>query len=205
MIIEENFRLRLLEQQDLFWLKKLRENPVINEYLGTFCLLNDFRQENWFNNLQNDEKRCYMVFEKQNLTNCSGNNLNEENIDNFNNFPLPPADMIDKLGIVRISNIDLINRSMCVGGDIDPRFQGNKYAKIMYKLIFKYGFECMNMHRLYLYVLEDNIKARNCYEKVGFITEGMQREAIFNNGKYKNYLIMSILKSEYQAKYGKVT
>ena len=188
MIIEENFRLRLLEKQDLFWLKKLRENPVINEYLGTFCLLNDFRQENWFNNLQNDEKRCYMVFEKQNLTNYSDNNSNTE------------ENMIDKLGIVRISNIDLINRSMCVGGDIDPRFQGNKYAKIMYKLIFKYGFKCMNMHRLYLYVLEDNIKARNCYEKVGFITEGMQREAIFNNGKYKNYLIMSILKSEYQEK-----
>ncbi len=173
MLKNNNFVLRLVEEDDLVWVKTLRENPDTNKFLGTFCLLNDSMQKTWFNSLQSDKSKCYMIFEK------------------FNDISN------EKIGMVRITEIDLINKSMCVGGDIDPKHRGNGYAKEMFKLIFKYGFDYMNMNRLYLYVLEDNNVAKSLYKKMGFTYEGVQREAIFSEGKYKDYEMMSILKREY--------
>ena len=51
--------------------------------------------------------------------------------------------------------------------------------------------------------LEDNIIARNLYEKVGFVHEGTKRNARYKNGKFVNMLIYSILKDEYIMKHVK--
>ena len=178
MIIYQDFRLRSVERGDLAWLKNLREDPSVSSRLGTFCLLNNERQERWFSALQTDTTKCYMIFEKR------------ESNSSF-----------VKLGMVRITEIDLINRSMCVGGDMVQEHRGKGYAKQMYQLIFQYGFNHMNMHRLYLFVLEDNAVAKGLYQKMGFQLEGVQRDAIYSNGTYKNYEMMSLLESEYRKLY----
>ncbi len=188
MIQNDGFRLRLIEKEDLNWLKELRQDENVNKFLGTFCLLNDTKQQKWFEGLISDSKRCYMAFEMTKTDSSSS-------AGNFENVTV--------LGCARITDIDLINRSMCVGGDIFPKFQSKGYAKELYRLIFKYGFDYMNMHRLYLYVLEDNERAISLYEKMGFIYEGTWRESILRDGKYKNYNIMSLLEQEYREKYGK--
>ena len=66
MLKNNNFVLRLVEEDDLVWVKTLRENPDTNKFLGTFCLLNDSMQKTWFNSLQSDKSKCYMIFEKFN-------------------------------------------------------------------------------------------------------------------------------------------
>jgi RimJ/RimL family protein N-acetyltransferase len=53
------------------------------------------------------------------------------------------------------------------------------------------------MNRLYLLVLESNTIARALYDKVGLKTEGIQRKAVYKNGKYEDYIMMSILQEEY--------
>jgi RimJ/RimL family protein N-acetyltransferase len=45
--------------------------------------------------------------------------------------------------------------------------------------------------------LDTNKIAISMYRKHGFLVEGIQREAIFRNGVYVNYNMMSILRSEY--------
>ena len=52
------------------------------------------------------------------------------------------------------------------------------------------------MNRLWLSVLEYNLRAINLYKKIGFTQEGVSREAIFKNGKFENYVMMSLLKSD---------
>jgi len=42
--------------------------------------------------------------------------------------------------------------------------------------------------------------AKRLYEKVGFKEEGIMREAIFRNGVYHDYVVMSILEDEYRDK-----
>ncbi len=85
---------------------------------------------------------------------------------------------------------------MGVGGDICVNFRGKGYGKIMYALIFKLGFEIMGLHRLWLSVIEYNTVARNLYNSIGFVETGLQREAIYKDGVYYNYVYMDIIRGE---------
>jgi RimJ/RimL family protein N-acetyltransferase len=45
-----------------------------------------------------------------------------------------------------------------------------------------------------LEVLDENARARRCYEKVGFRYEGTRWQAIFSAGRYHDAHLMSILR-----------
>ena len=173
MLVKNNYRLRAVEKTDLAFLKNLRTNPETHHYLGTFAFLNDAGQENWFNSLQSRKDSQFLMFDFQDGDNWT------------------------TIGMVRLSEIDHINKSVCVGGDIDPAYRGAGHARAMYDLLLDLGFNYLNMHRLWLLVLRYNERAINLYKKVGFIEEGCQRQAIYRNGTYHDYLMMSQLKSEY--------
>jgi RimJ/RimL family protein N-acetyltransferase len=64
-------------------------------------------------------------------------------------------------------------------------------------LILKYAFHELNLNRIFLTVREDNINAIKLYKKVGFKEEGLLRQQVYNNNKYINMIIMSILKDEF--------
>lgn len=174
MLINDHYRLRLIEETDLTFLKNLRESPETSQYLGSFCMLNMARQKKWFEGLQNDSSKLFLMFEQFQESDWQA------------------------IGMVRISDIDLINRSMCVGGDICPEFRGKGHAPKMYDLIFRLGFDYYNMNRLWLLVLENNEPAKNLYKKMGFFNEGVQRQAIFKEGQYQDYIMMSLLRGEYE-------
>lgn len=59
------------------------------------------------------------------------------------------------------------------------------------------AFEELNLHRVDLRVLEYNKRAIKCYEKCGFIKEGVEREGALIEGKYETDVFMSILDREY--------
>jgi RimJ/RimL family protein N-acetyltransferase len=46
--------------------------------------------------------------------------------------------------------------------------------------------------------LEYNRRAIRCYEKCGFIKEGLDREGALIEGQYETDIYMGILKNEYQ-------
>ncbi len=82
-------------------------------------------------------------------------------------------------------------------------FIGNKqywdhgYGTQVMRLMLHYGFNGLNLHRIYLHVFESNKRGIRAYEKAGFVLEGRLREARFKNGKYIDILIMSILHDEW--------
>ena len=74
--------------------------------------------------------------------------------------------------------------------------KGQGYGEATLRLIKKWSFEVKKVNRLWLDVKGHNT-ANKLYEKIGFVQEGILREAIkFNNG-YEPLIIMSILSSEY--------
>ena len=170
MIYNGEFRLRLADKKDLPFITKLRTSPDVQEQLGTYLITNETKQERWLEALQNDKENMYMILE-------------------FNGTPV---------GEVRINDIDYINRSICVGGDISEEYRGNGYGQEMYNLIFKLGFDILGMHRICLLVSANNKRAIHLYEKMGFLQEGCQRQALLKNGKYVDFLMMSILEEEYR-------
>jgi RimJ/RimL family protein N-acetyltransferase len=167
----EGVAIRLIEATDLEKMLQLRRSPDVWMQLGDIIMVGLEEQRRWFESLIGDKKRCYYVL-------CT--------------------DEIDFIGIVRTDEIDYVNRSIRVGGDILPEYQGRGYGKKMYRLLLKYCFDYLNMHRAWLLVLETNTVARNLYQKVGFSEEGRMRQAIFRNGEYQDYVMMSLLRDEWK-------
>ncbi|MHA1706599.1 MAG: GNAT family N-acetyltransferase, partial [Promethearchaeota archaeon] len=66
------------------------------------------------------------------------------------------------------------------------------------KLLINHIFSNYEFERIELDVFEYNLRAIRCYEKIGFVKEGIKRNAIFKKGKYQNIVMMSILRSEWK-------
>jgi ribosomal protein S18 acetylase RimI-like enzyme len=63
--------------------------------------------------------------------------------------------------------------------------------------ILRFAFEQKRAHRLRLDVNEDNARARHVYRTVGFVEEGMLREADWFGDRYRSLVLMSMLDREY--------
>lgn len=100
-------------------------------------------------------------------------------------------------GFVSLTNINFPNRSAEFSIQLDSNATGRGLGTGATKLMLAHGFNNLNLHRIYLYVLQDNIVARNCFEKCGFEIEGLLRHVVFKDGKYKDQIIMSMLSEEY--------
>ena len=70
-------------------------------------------------------------------------------------------------------------------------------------LMLDYAFRQMNMNRVYLKVHADNARAVRCYEKCGFVREGILRQHAYFDGEYRDVICMGILRSEYEQKNAK--
>jgi RimJ/RimL family protein N-acetyltransferase len=57
----------------------------------------------------------------------------------------------------------------------------------------------LKLHRIDLRVLAFNQRAIACYEKCGFVREGVVREGVFIAGEWQSDVLMSILEHEYRS------
>ena len=72
------------------------------------------------------------------------------------------------------------------------------YGSEILKLVKKWCFEIHNANRLWLDVVEYNVRAQNLYKSQNFVCEGVLRECEKFENIYHSLIIMSILKKEYQ-------
>lgn len=64
--------------------------------------------------------------------------------------------------------------------------------------LLSFLFDRMNMHRIWLRVAESNKRAIRCYEKCGFVREGVLREDHFQDGKWRDSFLMAILAEDFR-------
>ncbi len=65
------------------------------------------------------------------------------------------------------------------------------------KLAINYGFEEMQLRKIYLAVYENNPAAKKIYEKLGFKLEGTLRKQIQLNNEYYDKYLMGLFKTEF--------
>lgn len=68
------------------------------------------------------------------------------------------------------------------------------------KLALEYGFDDLELNRIELTVDSENGRGRRCYEKCGFVEEGVLRQHRFVEGKFGDTVVMSVLRSEWEAR-----
>lgn len=98
------------------------------------------------------------------------------------------------VGSVYVRDIDETHRKAEYGifiGEDDARGKG--YGTAAAKLMIRYCFEELKLHRLFLRVYGDNARAIRSYEKAGFVREAYLRDDVFVDGEYKDIVLMGII------------
>ncbi len=178
MIFGDRIRLRGVEKEDLPLFVDWLNDPEVIEGLIFFQPLSYEEEMRWFENLANlpaSEHPLAIEIQEEKTWHMIGN--------------------------CGFHNISQINRSAEVGIFIGNKSVWNMgYGTETMQLLLKYGFECLNLNRISLVVYDDNLGAIRAYEKAGFVLEGRLRQAKYKHGRYGDELIMSVLRSEWDAK-----
>jgi len=105
------------------------------------------------------------------------------------------------IGATGLHQIDFKNRHAQFGIMIGAKGEwGKGYATEATSLIVGYGFDTLNLNRIWLHVYETNAAGIRAYEKVGFRKEGVLRQESYRDGRYHDTLLMGILREEWAAR-----
>ncbi len=117
-------------------------------------------------------------------------------------FKVIDEDSKEVIGHISLGQIDNINRSARIGKVLvgDTKMRGRSIGKHMMKAVLHIAFEELKLHRVTLGVYDFNTSAISCYEKIGFVKEGLLRESKKVGETYWNLWEMSMLEYEWRAK-----
>jgi len=108
------------------------------------------------------------------------------------------------IGIVSLMNSGLRHkhhRSSDIGIDIAEPYQGKGYGSEAIYWVPKWGFQTAGLHRIGIEAFSYNKGAIRLYEKLGFVPEGVKREALWHNGGWHDFVSYSLLEHEWRAKF----
>jgi RimJ/RimL family protein N-acetyltransferase len=163
--------LRAIERDDLSRCVHWLNNPTVLEFFGRYAPLSVATEERWFEEQRHDSSQRNFAID-----------LNGHHI-----------------GMGGFSHMQPRNRCAEVGLFIgEPKRWDQGLGTDALRTLVRFGFQEMNLHRIYLRVFAGNQRAVRCYTKIGFRSEGRWREAEYRHGRYHDLLWMSILHSEYQ-------
>ena len=103
------------------------------------------------------------------------------------------------VGQARLTMDDPNRRARYAVGIFDGALWDKGLGTEITQLVLKHAFEDLKLHRVDLRVLSFNERAIRCYEKCGFVKEGVEREGALIGGVWHTDIFMSILEHEYFA------
>ena len=72
------------------------------------------------------------------------------------------------------------------------------YGSDAVRLVLRYAFAELGLNRVELTTDEQNARAIRCYEKCGFVREGLLRQHRLIDGQFGNTLVMAVLKQDWR-------
>ena len=103
------------------------------------------------------------------------------------------------IGTCGLHHFDKHSRVCAFGITISDReYLGKGYGRDAVRVLLEYAFVHRNMHKVWLTVYADNERAIRSYKALGFVEEGLQKQQVWNQGRYKDWLYMGLLRSDWQ-------
>jgi len=177
MIYGERVRLRAIERSDIPTFVRWFNDPEVRRYLLMYAPMSATQEEKWFEDmLQRVQRREDFVFAVEARV----------------------GDEWVHIGNTGLHRINWKDRCAAFGIALGEKaYWDQGYGTDATRTMLRFAFEELNLHRVELEVLEENARARRCYEKAGFRHEGTRRQAIFSEGRYHDAHLMSILREEF--------
>jgi RimJ/RimL family protein N-acetyltransferase len=108
------------------------------------------------------------------------------------------------IGLIGLDGIRWEHGNAWVGIGLGEReYWGKGYGTDALRVIQRYAFEELYLHRLSLTVFEYNQRAVRSYEKAGFIMEGCARKFLHREDMRYDLIFMGILRDEWERMTGK--
>jgi len=173
MIIGKLVKLRAVEREDLSLIISWRNDPEVYRNYIEYEPLSMAKQEHWFESI---------------LRHPTEKNLIIATLDG------------QAVGTVGLGNIDERSRV----GEVIRFIMGNERYRLLghaaeaLYLILSYGFNHLNLHKIYGTDLSTNPKMISMHKQFGFVQEAVLREHVFHEGKHVDVMIMGLLRTEFQ-------
>lgn len=103
------------------------------------------------------------------------------------------------IGEVGLDGVQWNHGDTFIGIGLGEReFWGKGYGTDAMRVILRYAFNELNLHRVSLNVFEYNQRAIRSYEKAGFKIEGRARKFLYREGQRWDMIFMGILREEWE-------
>ena len=176
MIQGETVGLRAVERDDLEILRDWRNIPSFRRNFREYRELNNDDQLRWFESLQASKGTNFMfVIERleDHVAIGAGGLL-------YTNWIIRSADF-----------------SFYIGLD-ESYIDNHGYAKDAVNLLVKYGFNTLNLNKIWMELFEFDKKKLDFFiNQFGFKRDGILRDNCFEDGRYWNSYIISLTQKEY--------
>jgi RimJ/RimL family protein N-acetyltransferase len=165
--------LRPLELEDGRAVVEWMNDREVLRYLTKTLPINSFREDEFLRTLYKDEKNVHLG--------------------------IVVRDDHRLIGRVSLVNIDAVGRSAELSLVIGDRSAwGKGYGVEADGLMLRYGFDLLNLHRVYAFVLEGHHPSVRVLEENRLVREGLLREHVYRDGRYHNVLLYGILTGEFR-------
>jgi UDP-4-amino-4,6-dideoxy-N-acetyl-beta-L-altrosamine N-acetyltransferase len=165
------------QKEDMPLLLEWRNNPEHRKYYREYRESNLEDQLNWYENIMMKDSTWHHFIVKP--------------IDNPN----------INIGVAFLNHIHPIYKTGEFGITLgNPEYRGKGYGKDMLLTLIKYGFEELNLNRIWCEVYSNN-DSIHVYRKIGFKDEGVLRQHVYKNGEYLDSYMLGMLKNEYNTLY----
>ena len=164
--------LRAIERDDLSMLKDWRNIAEIRRNYREFRELNMANQEEWFKNVCINNPNNFM-FIIQRIE---------------DNKPIGAAGLLYINWIIRSADFSFYL------GENNIYIDDEGYAEDAARILINYGFNNLNLHKIWMELYEfDTKKIQFFTRSFGFLKDGELRDNCFEDGKYYNSIIISLL------------
>tara|TARA_Y100001973_G_C5196530_1_gene334638 strand:+ start:613 stop:1143 length:531 start_codon:yes stop_codon:yes gene_type:complete len=169
----KSFGLRAIEESDLPTIHKWRNSECLRHYFREYRELSMIQIKDWYRKMIPDNR--------------------------FEMFVIEKFDANEIIGVAGITHIDWVNRHADLHFYIgqDDKWIDDTYSKNAMKILLDYGFNTLNLNKLWTEVYEVDKKKLHFYNSLGFTLDGSLREHYFYKGRYYTSHMLSLLVKDY--------
>ncbi|MFM9433971.1 ribosomal-protein-serine acetyltransferase [Janthinobacterium sp. CG_23.3] len=100
-------------------------------------------------------------------------------------------------GAVRLNHIETEHHKVSIGYYIGADYQGNGIATLAVRAILAYGFQALDVNRVELRCVAANAPSIRLAERLGFVREGVLRQAELLDGAFCDLWVYGLLRDDF--------
>jgi RimJ/RimL family protein N-acetyltransferase len=177
MLNGEKIRLRPVDRQDLPFMVAMMNDEDMRDHISRNAPMSMAEEEKWFDALYKGITDVVFIIEE--LVGGKG-------------LPRP-------VGACGLHAIDMRNRNAKLGIMLQQEGdRGRGIGTDAMNTLSRHAFDNLGLHRVELEVYPANLRAQHVYLKVGYVVEGVRKQAAFKRGAFRDVVVMSLLEPDWR-------